>query len=532
MNETIPKLADIPEDELTPLVRALVEIVHRQREQIQELRDEIARLKGLNARPKIEPSRLERPVPAAQDKQSGEQRGKRAGSAKRSKTQELEIHQVVDLEVEDLPVGSVFKGYEEYTVQDILLQPFNTRYRRARWLLPDGSYCTARLPEHIGFGHFGTTLVSFILYQYHHSHVTQPLLLQQLQELGVDISEGQLNRIIIEGKQDFDQEKEEILRVGLQVSSRIHVDDTKARHKGQNGFCTHIGNEIFAFFASTPSKSRINFLSLLRAGVETYVVSDDALQYMKAQGLPAGPLGQLEQRANQVFENEVAWQEMLRTAGIMQDRHVRIATEGALLGSVLERGVRTDLVVMSDDAGQFNVLLHALCWIHAERTLAKLVGFTSPDREALEQVRTQVWELYRELKAYRESPSATRAVELEKQFDDVFGQKTCYVSLNLALDRLAKNKSELLVVLERPDAPLQNNLSERDIREYVKKRKISGSTRSELGRRCRDTFASLKKTCRKLGVPFWDYLIDRISGAATIDPLPQLLASRATAAPP
>ena len=50
------------------------------------------------------------------------------------------------------------------------------------------------------------------------------------------------------------------------------------------------------------------------------------------------------------------------------------------------------------------------------------------------------------------------------------------------------------------------------VREYVKKRKVSGSTRSDLGRRCRDTFTSLKKTCRKLGISFWEYLNDRVVG--------------------
>jgi len=60
--------------------------------------------------------------------------------------------------------------------------------------------------------------------------------------------------------------------------------------------------------------------------------------------------------------------------------------------------------------------------------------------------------------------------------------------------------------LERPEVPLPNNASASDIREYVKKRQISAGTRSTDGRRCRDTFASLKKTCRKLGVNFWSYL--------------------------
>jgi hypothetical protein len=47
-----------------------------------------------------------------------------------------------------------------------------------------------------------------------------------------------------------------------------------------------------------------------------------------------------------------------------QARHVRIATEGALIGSLTEHGFPQDLVIISDDAGQFDVLLHALCWIH------------------------------------------------------------------------------------------------------------------------------------------------------------------------
>jgi len=83
------------------------------------------------------------------------------------------------------------------------------------------------------------------------------------------------------------------------------------------------------------------------------------------------------------------------------------------------------------------------------------------------------------------------------------------------------------MVLERPEIPLHNNESERDIREYVKRRKISGSSRSDDGRRCRDTFISLKKTCRKLGVSFWRYLQDRIIDQFIIPPLPSLIRFKA-----
>ena len=75
----------------------------------------------------------------------------------------------------------------------------------------------------------------------------------------------------------------------------------------------------------------------------------------------------------------------------------------------------------------------------------------------------------------------------------------------------------------------RNNLSENDIREYVKRRKISGSTRSEAGRRARDTFTSLKKTCRKLAISFWDYIQDRLSNKNKIAPLPELILKHANA---
>ena len=200
---------------------------------------------------------------------------------------------------------------------------------------------------------------------------------------------------------------------------------------------------------------------------------------------------------------------------------------GCLAGSVLEHGINPNIVIVSDDAGQFNVLLHALCWIHAERTIHKLVGFNDEQREALETILTQIWDFYKELKDYREYPSTEKKAMLKARFDEIFTTRTCFETLNQALQRLHNNKSELLLVLERPALPLHNNLSEGDIREYVKRRKISGGTRSELGRRCRDTFASLKKTCRKLGFSFWQYLNDRLRGTGAMAPLPQIIRQRA-----
>ena len=505
------------------LIDAQQEEIHLLKEKVQGLKDEIARLKKLKTRPKIKPSALE--------KEGGKNKedGNRAGSAKRRKKRTLTIHRTVKVRPDNVPEGSRFKGYEDFTIRDIILQPLNTVYRLERWMTPDGQHLVGQLPEGVGQGHFGTTLVSFILYQYYHAHVTQPLLWEQLVDFGVDISTGQVNRIITEGKEVFHQEKKEILRVGLKVSRYINVDDTGARHKGKNGYCTHIGNKLFAFFESTGSKSRINFLEILRADQSDYVLNDAALELMRIQKLPSAPLEALETLRGRSFKDKETWKALLNFVGITTERHVRIATEGALLGSVLEHGLNPELIVVSDDAGQFNLLimLHALCWIHAERLLAKLVGFNDGQREDLERVRGQIWDLYQVLKLYKQSPSEALKAEVSERFDAIFTQKTRFQTLNLALKRLHANKSELLLVLEHPELPLHNNLSEGDVREYVKKRKISGSTRSEDGRRCRDTFASVKKTCRKLQVSFWSLLKDRVSGFNRIPPLPDLIRQRA-----
>lgn len=186
------------------------------------------------------------------------------------------------------------------------------------------------------------------------------------------------------------------------------------------------------------------------------------------------------------------------------------------------------LVILSDGAGQFNILEHALCWVHAERSLTKLVGFNDEQREVLEETKETLWQLYQDLKTYQKEPEPKRVEALEYRFRALFGKKTCFTNLNKALERLLKRESELLRALERPEVPLHNNSSERDIREYVKRRKISGSTRSEEGRRARDTFVSLKKTCRKLGISFWDYLKDRISGVGDIQQIPIVIAARAS----
>jgi hypothetical protein len=178
---------------------------------------------------------------------------------------------------------------------------------------------------------------------------------------------------------------------------------------------------------------------------------------------------------------------------------------------------------VSDDAGQFDLFVHGLCWVHAERPLQHLLPLNELDRRAIEWTQHQVWTLYRELKAYCQQPDPTAKVQLTAAFEALCATETTCEPLHQVLQRFQAKQAELLRVLERPELPLHNNRSENDLRDRVKKRKISAGTRSEAGRRCRDTFASLKKTCRKHGLSFWEYLKDRVSGLNVIPPLADLI---------
>lgn len=320
------------------------------------------------------------------------------------------------------------------------------------------------------------------------------------------------------------------------TARRVTVDDTAARHARRDGVTTQIGDDRFAAFRTGAAKSREAFLSTLRAGHDEYVVGEAALAYMRGRALAGPVVEMLTAHPVKVFADEEAWKAHLAFLGIdrlaVAPDPVRIATEGALWGAIEARGLLPGTVIVSDDAGQFRLGEHALCWVHAERLVHKLVPATEEQRRAVELTRALIWWFYADLKAWKRDPCPRRAAALRARFDRIFTRRTGYVVLDRLLARLHRRKDELLRVLERPEIPLHTNGSENDLRACVTKRKISGGTMSEAGRTARDVLLGLMKTCRKLGISFFRYLGDRLQvpGAAPIPPLPDLV--RQAAAPP
>jgi hypothetical protein len=314
------------------------------------------------------------------------------------------------------------------------------------------------------------------------------------------------------------------------------VDDTGARHAARTQTCTQIGDDRFAWFGTRPSKSRLNFLDLLQAGNRAYSVNAAALDYMRDRGLAPGRIEALRRHGETAFTDEPAWFAfaaglgIARTTGSAVDP-LRIATEGALWGALAERGLVQDTVFVSDGAGQFAIGRHARCWVHMERLIHALDTFTDRQRRAKERIRARIWWLYADLKAWRQQPLAGRRRALAARFDAIFSTRTGYATLDHLLARIHADRADLLRVLDHPDIPLHTNGSENDIRCQVTRRKISGGTHSDDGRNARDAFLGLLKTCRKLGISFWDYLGSRLGvpGAPNIPSLADILRHPATA---
>src|SRR4051812_13446706 len=370
-------LSGLPRGELEALAERLLAENDALRQVIAGLKAEVATLKGVRGRPELKPSGMdERTEPAP-----AESRGR---GAKASKAGRLPIDEERVIAA-DVPAGSRFKGYEDFLVQDLVPRPHVVRLRRERWLTPDGRTVTAPMPAGI-VGHFGPALRRFVLAQYHQGQVTVPRLVAQLRAIGILVSKRQVVRLLNAGQDAFLDEAREVLRAGLAAAGRASGDDTRARHRHRNLVCTQLGNEHFAAFATTGSKSRLNFLEVLRAGFADYVINAEALAYMRQRSLAGPVIARLAEHPERHFADEAAWLAHLGRLGIaaltVTPDPVRIATEGAVWGGIKAHGLLPDTVVLSDDAGQFALDRHALCRVHAERLVHKLepsrTGSTRP----------------------------------------------------------------------------------------------------------------------------------------------------------
>jgi Transposase IS66 family len=533
-------LESLSPTELVGLVRQLIGEVDRLREENekliaalaatrlenQQLKDEIRRLKGLPPRPLVKPSGMEK----ATDRSPPERPSATDGSPPRRRgpgVSKLSIDRTVTLTA-PAPAGSRHKGYEDIIVQDIAFKPEVTLYRRERWATPDGRTVTADLPAGV-VGGCGPHLHRLALTLHFQGQMTCERIMAVLTAAGLAISKRQVVRLLTAKLDLFRAEEEAVFSAGLRASPFVSVDDTGARHAGKSCYTTQFGSDRFTAFRTGPSKSRLAFLGNLLGGTARYAVNAAAAAYMRAANLAHGVIDALIRAEVLEFACEADWRAHLRALGLTELRvapdPVRVASEGALWGALCAEDRLAGAVILSDDAGQFRVGDHALCWVHAERLVYKLIPANDRQRNAVEVTRRMIWWFYRQLKAFKLAPDPQRAAELRARFDRVFKRRTGYATLDKLLKRLHANKDELLRVLERPEIPLNTNASENDIRAVVTKRKVSGGTVSQRGRIARDVMLGLAKTCAKLKISFFQSLGARLEiPGPQIPPLASLIA--------
>ncbi len=477
----------------------------------QAVKDELARLKKLPPRPPHKPSGMDKATDA-KGPEAGDDKGGRSTRRRGSQLDKLTIGATVVVRAE-APAGSRQKGYEDIVVQDLSLTPTVTRYRRERWETPDGKMILAELDCGI-VGGYGPNLHRLVLGLHFAGQMTCERIVALLNGMGVVISKRQVVRLLTAKLETFRLEDEAVLKAGLR-GAYVTVDDTGARHAGKSGYTTQFGSSSFTTFRTGPSKSRLAFLSRLCGAASLHVINDAALAYMKGRDLSQIVIDRFIEHETRIFSSPEDWERHLQALGLSEMKvlpdPVLIASEAALWGAIHHQGLLQDTVIVSDDAGQFRLGVHALCWVHAERLVHKLIPANDKQRNAVEVAKRMIWWFYRSLKEYKLAPCPEQAQILRSRFDRIFNRgRTGYAMLDRLLKRLHRNKDHLLRVLDRPEIPLNTNASENDIRAFVTKRKISGGTVSDKGRDARDVMLGLAKTCMKLKLSFYDYIGARL----------------------
>ncbi len=514
---------------------ALLNLLERQgeqirllKEQVQLLKDEIARLKGQQGKPSVKPNK------PAVDHSSEAQRRLPTEWQKRPKRDFLPITRTceVALDITNLPADAEFKGYEEFTVQDLKLVWENICFRRAKFYSPSTNKTyLAPLPK--GYDtHFGPNLKSLALWLDYAGNMSQAAIHSLLTCAGVSISTGQVNRLLVEGQDLFHRESEEVLLSGLASAPWANIDDTSTRVNGRNEHCHVLGNPLFSFYHTAPRKDRQAVLSALCGGKAlTYLSNSAALAYMQVQGLSKPDRKRLLQLPQETpMSGEVLLLLLREFLPHLKPRQITTIQEGMAIAAYQAQEEFPALqLLVCDAAGQFVWLTYerALCWIHDGRHYAKLMPRLAAHEKRLSDFQQEYWDFYKELLAYQKAPTAAEAVRLASKFDTLFATVSGYDALDDRIQKTRHHKDELLMVLLHPEIPLHNNAAELAARRRVRKRDVSFGPRSDLGKSCWDTFMTLSATAAKLGVNFYHYLKDRLSEAGEIPPLSALIREQA-----
>ena len=532
-------LKAIQDENARELIRQLLNLVEKlsadlgdAQVEIQRLRDEVNRLKGEQGKPKIKGNT---PKPLPTDHSSENERHKSRQRHKKSKKAEIQIdrEQVVEVDPSVLPKDAKFKGYEDVVVQDILLRTDNILFHKQKYYATSTRKTyLAELPR--GYeGQFGPGIKALTLAFYFGIGTSEPKILEFFENVGIQISAGEISNLLIKKQESFHTEKDVVYEAGLQSSPWQQTDDTLTRVDGQNQHCHVVCNPVYTSYHTRASKERLSVLDVLCNGRKrVYRLNEETIGYLSSI-----PWSKAAWRKIQSWKSEQDWEEVafLERLGeglprLRKQQRKTLIDAAAVAAYHTQRDYPVVQALVCDDAPQFNWLGQEmmLCWVHDGRHYKKLMPVIALHRKLLDDFLKQFWEYYHQLLDYCQNPTVEEHLRLETAFDDLFTNHTGYDALDQRIAKTKVKKDSLLLVLQYPELPLHNNASELGVRQRVRKRDVSFGPRTEDGVRAWDTFETLAETAKKLGVSFYHYLVDRISGTNQIQPLADLVSLRAT----
>ena len=435
-----------------------------------------------------------------------------------------------------LPADVQFKGYEETVVQDIRLTTDNVCFVKEKYYSPSQRRIyMASLPSGYA-GEFGPGVRGLVLTLYYASGMTEPKIQEFLGHIGISISAGQVSNLLIKGKESWHEEKEAVWHAGLASTEWQHIDDTSTRVNGENQHCHIVCNPLYSAYFTRPGKDRLTVLQLFQGGDSVdFLLNQQTTSWLDLFNTPLWVRRQIAAWPHdQVLTHSQMDALLMRDVATLSDQQQARILEAAALTAYHEQDdIPIVSTLLSDDAPQFQHITQqqALCWIHEGRHYKKLTPFVDHHRQVLDDFQTQFWDFYHQLQHYRQAPSPTQADRLRTDFETLFGTTTGYQALDQRIAKTLAKQDRLLLVLNYPELPLHNNPAELAVRQRVRKRDISFGPRTNDGVAAWDTFMTLSETAKKLGVNFYAYVHDRISGTRRLPSLASLIQKRSVSDP-
>jgi len=501
------------------------------KKKVQDLQDEVNRLKGEQGKPDIKANKNS----GNSDHSSETERKQPKKRRRRHKKKNIKIDREEKLSVDQsiLPEDAEFKGYETVTIQDLIIKTDNVLFLKEKYYSPSlGKTYLAPLPS--GYeGEFGPGIRSLIITLYYAAEMTEPKIFEFLENMGTDISKGQISNILIKKNDSWHEEKNAIYTSGLQSSVYQHSDDTSTRVNGINQHCHIFCNPYYSAYFTRPRKDRLTLIDILANQLEPkFLLNEGTQTWFALFGVPQWAQTEIAQWQQKKIFTHLEFEELVRDRldRLNKQQKSRVFEAASLTAYHNQENTPIVQLLISDDAPQFRYITaeQALCWVHEGRHYKKLMPIVDYHRKLLDDFTEEFWVFYRKLRDYRSKPSQKEALILEETFDNLFDTVTGYDDLDKRIAKTKNKKERLLMVLKYPEIPLHNNSAELGARRRVRKRDISFGPRTNDGVESWDTFMTLVATAKKLGISFYDYVFDRVSEAHNIPSLAEIIEQKSS----